>query len=309
MEKNKAYDLVIIGAGPAGLAASIYAARFGIKHVIVGALSGGQISESHLIDNYPGIEDATGFEFAQRWVKHVQKYGTRILPLLAKSIKRNTGEEFKIELGNGEKIEARTVLLATGTKRRKLNIKGEDEFAGKGVSYCATCDGFFYKNKTVTVIGGSDSAAGAAVYLAGIAEKVYLVYRGEKLRAEKHWVDLVEKNPKIEVIYKTNVVEISGAEKIISLKLDNPHNGQSEIASDGLFIEAGSDPFVDLSKDLGVELDEQGYIKIKSDASTSVPGAWAAGDITDGSDKFRQVITAAAEGAIAARSISNYLKQ
>lgn len=302
------YQLAIIGAGPAGLAASIYAARFGISHVVIGALAGGQISESHLIDNYPGIEDATGFEFVQKWVHHVQKYGTEIVPLMVKSAQK-TAEGFELDLGGDKKILSRTVLLAAGTKRRKLGIKGEDELAGKGVSYCATCDGFFYKGKTVAVIGGNDSAAGAALYLSDIVEKVYVIYRGEKLRCEKHWIDLIEKNSKVEVIYKTNVIEIVGTEKVTSLKLDNPYDGQAEIAVDDLFIEAGSDPSVDLPQSLGTEMDEQGYIKIQSDASTSVPGVWAAGDITDGSDKFRQVITAAAEGAIAARSISTYLKK
>ncbi|MFA6973926.1 MAG: FAD-dependent oxidoreductase [Parcubacteria group bacterium] len=308
METGKNYQLVIIGAGPAGLAASIYAARFGIEHVVIGALSGGQISESHLIDNYPGIEDATGFEFVQKWVHHVQKYGTEIMPLMVRSVQKNA-EGFAIDLGNDKKIQSQTLLLAAGTKRRKLGIKGEDELTGKGVSYCATCDGFFYKQKTVAVIGGNDSAAGAALYLADIVEKVFLIYRGEKLRCENHWTELIAKNPKVEVLYKTNVVEIVGTEKVVGAKLDNPHHNQTEIAIDGLFIEAGSDPSVDLPQSLGTEMDEQGYVKIKSDASTSVAGVWAAGDITDGSDKFRQVITAAAEGAIAARSISNYLKK
>lgn len=307
MAENRNYELVIIGAGPAGLAASIYASRYGIRHLVVGALAGGQIAGSHLVDNYPGIEDASGFEFVQKWVHHVKKYGTEMLPLMVKAVKKIEAG-FEIELGNGQKIKARTILLATGTKRRKLNIQGEDELAGKGVSYCATCDGFFYKNKTVAVVGGNDSAAGAAVFLAEVAEKVYLIYRGEKLRAEKHWVDLVRKSPKIEVIYKTNVIEAIGTSKLEKIKLDQAYAGNAEISVEGLFIEAGSDPFVDLTKELGVKLDEKSYIKIKSDSSTNVAGVWAAGDITDGSDKFRQVITAAAEGAIAARSISNYLK-
>lgn len=300
--------MVIIGAGPAGLAASIYAARYGIRHLVIGSLPGGQITESHLIDNYPGIEDATGFEFAQKWTHHVQKYGTQIQPGKVKGVRKN-GSEFEVELDNQEKIKTRTLLLATGTKRRQLNIPGEEKFKGKGVSYCATCDGFFYKNKTVAIIGGNDSAAGAAVYLADIAERVYLIYRGEKLRAEKHWVDLIEKNPKITVIYKTNVSEIAGQNKVEQIKLDQPYAGKQELAVNGLFIEAGSDPLVELAQGLAAELDQDGYVKIGKDSATSVPGLWAAGDITDGSDKFRQVITAAAEGAIAARSIANYLKK
>lgn len=304
----KNYDLIIIGAGPAGLSASIYASRYGLKHLVIGSLLGGQISGTHLIDNYPGIEDASGFEFSQKFGNHAKKYGVEILPKIIKNIQKNNSI-FEIEMEEGEKISAKTIILATGTKHRKLNIPGEKEFAGKGVSYCATCDGFFYKNKIVAVVGGNDSAAGAAVYLADIAEKVYIIYRKDKLRAEPYWVDLVEKNKKIQIIYNTNITEILGATKIEKIKLDNPHSNQAELLIDGLFIEAGSEPNFDFAKNLNIESDEQGYVKIKSDTSTNVEGVWAAGDITDGSDKFRQVITAAAEGAIAARSVYNFFKK
>lgn len=307
MGENKPYKLIIVGAGPAGLSASIYASRYGVEHIVVGELLGGLISETHLIDNYPGVEDATGFEFSQKLAHHAQKYGVEIMPARVKDIKK-TERGFEVEIGGKENIQSQAILLATGTKHRKLGIKGEEEFSGKGVSYCAACDGFFYKNKTVAVAGGSDSAAGAAVYLAGIAEKVYLIYRKDKLRAEPFWIKLIEKNPKIEVIYNTNILEVSGAEKLREIKLDKTYKNAETLGIDGLFIEAGSAPNIDFAKDLGIETDEEGCIKIKPDASTSAPGVWAAGDITNGSDKFRQVITACAEGAIAARSIYNYLK-
>jgi thioredoxin reductase (NADPH) len=302
------YDLIIIGAGPAGLAASIYASRYGIGHIIVGQILGGQISETHSIDNYPGMEDMSGFEFAKKWGDHAKKYGAEIKPVLVKKIEKSD-DLFKVELENNETLKSKTVLLATGTKRRKLSIPGEKEFSGKGVSYCATCDGFFYKNKTVGVIGGSNSAAGAALYLANICQKVYIIYRKSELRAEPFWVDLIKKNEKIEVIYNTNVAEILGEEKIRKVKLDKEHDGKDELEVNGLFIEAGSDPDISYADDLKVETDEGGYVKIKSDCATSVPGVWSAGDITNGSDKFRQVITAAAEGAIAVRSVFNYLKK
>lgn len=308
MEENKKYDLVIVGSGPAGLSASIYASRFGVEHIIVGGLLGGQISDTHHIDNYLGIEDVTGFEFAQKIGKHAKKYGVEIVPMIANKIEKENGF-FKLSVDNGKEIRAKAILLATGTKRRKLGIKGEEKFSGKGVSYCATCDGFFYKNKTVAVIGGSDSAAGAAIYLADIAKKVYLIYRKEGLRCEPYWKKLIEGNKRIEVIYSTNVVEMLGQEKLEKIRLDKEHGGSSEITLDGIFIEAGSDPNIDFARDLDLEEDENKYIKIKADCSTSLEGVWAAGDITDGSDKFRQVITAAAEGAIAARSIFNYLKK
>lgn len=303
----KMYPLIIIGAGPAGLAASIYASRYGVKHIIVGELLGGLIAETHLIDNYPGIEDVTGFEFGQKLAHHAQKYGVEIMPSRVQKISK-AGADFEIELTGGGTISSKAVLMATGTKRRKLGIKGEEEFLGKGVSYCATCDGFFYKNKIVAVVGGSDSAASAAVYLSGICEKVYLVYRRKKLRAEDFWVNLIEKNSKIEVVYDTNIAEILGAEKVREVQLDKIYKNAETLSVDGIFIEAGSVPNIDFASRLELETDEDGYIKIKPDSSTSVPGVWAAGDTTTGSDKFRQVITACAEGAIAARSISNYFK-
>jgi thioredoxin reductase (NADPH) len=307
-EPEKNYDLVIVGAGPAGLTASIYASRYGVAHIIVGSLLGGQISETHLIDNYPGIEDATGFDFSQKLGHHAQKYGTEIIPTTVKTITKENNL-FELKLDNGNILEAKTILLATGTKRRKLSVKGEEEFLGKGVSHCATCDGFFYRNKTIAVIGGSDSAAGATVYLADIAEKVYLIYRKDQLRCEPYWQKLIEKNSKIEVVYNTNLKEISGQVKVEKVVLDKKYKDSDEIAVDGVFIEIGSDPNVDFARDLQLEIDEKNYIKIQADSATSISGVWAAGDITNGSDKFRQVITAAAEGAIAARSIFNYLKK
>lgn len=301
------YDLIIIGAGPAGLTASIYASRYGVKHIILGSILGGQISETHLIDNYPGIEDVSGFEFAEKWGKHVKKYGVEIVPKQVMKIVKNK-DFFDIEFGDKEKISARSLILSTGTKRRKLNILGEQEFSGKGVSYCATCDGFFYKNKVVGVVGGSDSAVGAALYLSNLAKKVYLIYRKGALRAEPFWVNKVKENNKIEVVYNTNIVEISGQEKLEKVILDKEFRDKKELSLDGLFIEVGSDPDISYAKDLGIEMDDGGYVKINKKGETNVAGVFAAGDLTDGSDKFRQVITAAAEGAIAARSAYNFLK-
>ncbi|OGI34617.1 MAG: hypothetical protein A2259_00565 [Candidatus Moranbacteria bacterium RIFOXYA2_FULL_43_15] len=307
---EKPQSLIIIGAGPAGLAASIYASRYGVAHSVIGSILGGQISETHEIDNYPGIENMGGFEFSQKWGHHVEKYGIKIVPRMVKNIKKaEKSQIFEIELENGEIHKAQAVLLATGTKRRQLNIPGEAEFRGKGVSYCATCDGFFYKGKTVGVIGGGDSAVGAALYLANICEKVYIIYRRSELRCEPYWAKIVKKTPNVEVVYETNVLEILGGEKLEKVKLDKEYKNEKELKIDGLFIEAGSDPDVSYAKDLGIELDEGGYVKITKSGATSVPGIWAAGDITDGSDKFRQVLTAASEGAIAARGIFNFLKK
>lgn len=307
LNKTK-YDLAIIGAGPAGLSASVYASRYGIKNIVIGEIPGGLTTKTHEIGNWLGTEKISGMEFAQKSAEHAKSYGTEIILAKVDQIEKADGA-FSLLLNNGRKIEAEAVLFAVGTKHRHLGIPGEKELAGKGVSYCATCDGFFYRGKTVAVVGGSDSAAGAALFLANIAEKVYIIYRKDKLRAEKFWVGLVEKNPKIEILYLTNVKEIKGEQKVEELVLDSPYKNSDVLKVDGIFIEAGFDPSTDLLKNLDVEIDKDGYVKIDADGKTTEKGLWAAGDITNGSNKFKQIITAAAEGAIAANSIQQYLKK
>lgn len=302
------YDIAIIGAGPAGLNASIYAARYGLKAVVIGAVTGGLAGTTHEIGNWLGVEKITGFELAQNMLRHAKSYNTPIIERMAEDIKK-TDNGFSIVVAGAEAIEAKTVLLATGTSHRHLGLSEEAKFIGKGLSYCATCDGFFYKNKTAVVIGGNDAAAMAAAYLGDIAAKVYLIYRKEPLRAEHVWQETIAKNPKIEIIYNTNVVEIIGTEKVSGVKTQNHAGEMKEIATDGIFIEIGSEPNTELFKELGVESDEQGFVKINNDGSTTAAGIWAAGDLTNGSNKFRQIITAAAEGAIAIAGISKYLKQ
>jgi thioredoxin reductase (NADPH) len=302
------FDLAIIGAGPAGLSASVYASRYGIKNVVIGGVAGGLTTQTHEIGNWLGTPKIKGYEFAMNSSEHVKSYGTQIISALADEIKKEN-EMFTLFLSNGEKIQAKTILLAMGTKHRHLGVPGEKEFAGKGVSYCATCDGFFYKGKTVAVVGGNDSAAGAAVFLGDIAEKVYLIYRGDKLRCESFWGEAIVKNPKIENVFMTNIKEIKGEQKVEEIILDAPYKGNESLKVDGVFAEIGSIPVTDLTKNLGIEIDEEGYVKIDPSGRTNEKGVWAAGDITTGSDRFKQIITAASEGAIAAHSIQKYLKK
>jgi thioredoxin reductase (NADPH) len=310
MEENKPWDLVIIGAGPAGLSASVYASRYGIKHAVIGMAPGGLISESHKVDNYLGIASLSGFELSQKMLEHAKKYSPEMITGEVAAIKKTEDKAlFEIKLLGREVVSAKTIILATGTKRRPLNIPGEKELEGKGVSYCATCDGFFYKNKTVAVVGGGNSAVSAAVHLAQIASRVFLIYRKAELPAEGYWKKQLAENKKIETIYSTNVLEVIGREKVEKVKLDREYNKQKELLLNGLFIEAGSDPDWDFAESLNLEADEGGYIKIGADGATNIEGVWAAGDITTGSNKFRQAITAAAEGAIAARSAFDYLKK
>ncbi|NTV41262.1 MAG: FAD-dependent oxidoreductase [Candidatus Moranbacteria bacterium] len=302
------YDLAIIGAGPAGLSASVYASRYGISNVVIGGVAGGLTTQTHEIGNWLGTEKIAGFEFAMKASQHAESYGTKNILALVDAIETKD-ENYLLLLSNGEKIEAKTILLAMGTKHRHLGAVGEKEFAGKGVSYCATCDGFFYRGKNVAVVGGNDSAAGAAVYLGDIAEKVFVIYRGEKIRCESFWATALEKNPKIEILYNTNVKEIKGTGKVEQLLLDNPFENSDVLKVDGVFVEIGSDPNVELVKNLEIETDETGYVKIDPSGKTSRKGIWAAGDITTGSDKFKQIVTAASEGAIAVHSIQTYLKK
>jgi thioredoxin reductase (NADPH) len=301
------YDLAIIGAGPAGLSASVYASRYGIKNVVIGEIPGGLPNVTHEIGNWLGAPKISGFEFSQKALEHAKDLGATLISARADKIEEKNGI-FEILLNNGKKISAQMILLAMGTKRRHLGIPGEEELAGKGVSYCATCDGFFYKNKIVAVVGGNDSAAQAAVYLADIAKIVYLIYRGGMIRAEDFWVKSLEKNQRIEIIYNTNLKEIKGKDKLEEIVLDNTYKNSDTLKINGLFIEIGLEPNTDLIKNLDVDLDIEGHIKIKPDGKTTEKGIWAAGDITNGSDKFKQIVTAAAEGAIAVRSIQQYLK-
>jgi thioredoxin reductase (NADPH) len=223
-------------------------------------------------------------------------------------IKRQ-GPNFELKTENDEILEAKTLIIATGTQRQKLNIPGEAEYLGKGVSYCSTCDATFFKEKIVAVVGGSNAAVMSALHLASFAQKIYLIYRRKPLRADPIWVERVEKEPRVEIIYETNVVEIIGdGQKVTALKLDKAYQGSIQLKVDGLFIEIGGKPGTELVKSLGVDLDEKGYIRVKPDMSTNISGLFAAGDVANASGELQQIVTAASEGAIAANSIYYFLK-
>ncbi len=287
------YDLVVIGGGPAGLAASIYAARYMLNTLLISKDHGGAIAEAHLVENYPGYESVSGLELMENFRKQAKKLGVEIKAEEAAGIKKEK-DHFLVN----NKHKGKKVLLAVGTTRRKLNVPGEDKFIGKGVSYCATCDAPFYKDKVVGVIGGSNSAARAAQLLSEYAKKVYIIYRREKIRAEPKICSQIDKNPKIEIINNTNIKEVKGDKFVDSVVF-----GSGEVFMlAGLFIEVGSVPAVALPKELGVKLDDEGYIIVDEGMRTSIEGVYAAGDITTGSNKWRQVITACSEGGIAASS-------
>lgn len=287
------YDIAIIGAGPAGMSAAVYAARYKMKVVMIGAYPGGYVNEAHLVENWLGEKSIPGTDLVARFVDHVKSLPIDIKNHDVKGILKKDGI-FEIVTGK-DKVEAKRIILAIGTERNKLGIKGEDEFLGKGVSYCTTCDGFFFRDKIVAVIGGSDSACTGSLMLADIAKKVYLIYRQDKLRAEPSWVCDVEKHPDIEVILNANPTEIVGDTVVRQIKLDNG----TELAVDGVFVEIGTTPGTALVNQLGVKTDEKGYIIVDDNQQTSAPGVWAAGDVTTKNSKLKQIIVSASEGSLA----------
>jgi len=301
------YDVVILGAGPGGLGAAVYCARYNLKTLVIGKLLGGYAAEAHLIENYLGCKSITGIELSQRFKEHAEGLGAKILLGIDVISVRRTKSTFEVTSGENRKYSCKAIVVALGTQRRKLEVPDEDKFVGKGISYCASCDAPFFRDKTVGVVGGSDAAGTTALMLTEHAKKVYIIYRKEELRAEPITKKRIDQNRKIEIIYKTVVKELKGSNKLESVVLDK-EGKTSELKIDGLFIEIGSVPSTVILKELGVEVTEEGYIKVKEDMSTSAPGVFAAGDITTGSNGFRQIITAASEGAVAANSIFKYLK-
>ncbi len=300
------FDVAIIGSGPAGLSASIYASRYKLKNVVFGKLPGGTISEAHMVCNYPGIEDISGMELSQKMLKHSQNLGAQYLPQSVVDIKKEE-DIFKVITDEKEEYLAKTVIFATGTDRNKLAIPKEDEYLGKGLSYCATCDSMFYKEKVVAVIGGSSAATMAAMMLSDVAKTVYIIYRGTELRGDPTWAEQALNKENIQVIYQTLVTDLEGENRLERVKLTKPFNNSEYLDVDGIFVEIGSEPNITLPVKLNIDVDEHHYIKVDGEQKTSIEGIWAAGDCTTNSNFFKQVVTAVGEGAVAANSIYSYL--
>lgn len=305
--EEKIKDLIILGAGPAGMGASIYASRYQVDHIVIGKEFGGYLNEIHKIENYLGFDSISGMDLGLKMRAHVEGLGISLVQEVATKIEK-TNQGFKVITDNGE-YEARKILYAIGTSARKLDIEGEKEFLGKGISYCATCDGPFFKNKKVVVVGGGNSAAMAALMLAEYAEKVTLVYRGVELGCLPSYSDSLKHNPKITIEYNKNIARIEG-ENVVERVILLDHEGvESEIITSGVFVEIGSLPNQEMLVALGVEVDGKGFVKTAPNQATSIDGIYAAGDITTNSNGFRQVITAAAEGAVASLEIFKKLKE
>jgi len=298
-------DLIILGSGPAGISAAIYASRYAMKFVIIGK-DYGLAGVAGEIENYPGIYPTRGFELMQKFEEHAKKLGIEIVREEIIELKKEQ-DGFIVKTANNE-YKAKCVIYALGGKKRKLGIENEEKYVGKGISYCATCDAALYKKKIVGVIGGSNSAVGAALLLSNFASKVYLIYRKEKIRAFPKLVEKLQTRENIEVITKAIVKKLLGNEVLSGIVLD--HDGQEkEIKLDGLFLELGHEPNSDLAKSLGIEVDNTNRIVVKEDMSTNIAGLFAAGDVTNGSNKFDQIVTAVAEGAIAAYSTYKFISE
>jgi len=308
--ENK-YDFIIIGAGVTGMAAAMYGARLGLKTLCLGASHGtelplgGVITTTNVVENYPGFVKLTGEELADNIKKHALEYD--LVSLKNEKVEKVNKKEklFFVKTNKSEYI-GKTILIATGTKWKKLEVPGAVEFENKGVAFCALCDSPLYKNKIVGLVGGSDSAAKDALVLAEHAKKVYIIYRGEKIRPEPINMKRVESKKNIEIINKTNVIGIKGDTKLRSVVLDKEYNGKKELELDGLFIAIGHIALSDLAKDLGVILDKKSEIVIDHKTSeTNIPGVYAAGDVAD--KPFKQAITGVAEGCTAAYSAYEYI--
>jgi thioredoxin reductase (NADPH) len=296
------YDLIIIGAGPAGLTAGIYAARSGLKTAIISKDIGGTANSILKIENWPGYS-GTGTELMKKFYEQLKKYEVEVINEKVSDIKKN-GKEFSVKTEKNNFI-SNSLILATGSVRKELKIPGEERLKGRGVSYCVTCDSFFFKNKNVAVIGGSDCAIGSALALAEIAKKVYVLYRGEVLKCENVNSERVKGNKKIETIYDAVPKEIIGKEKVESLLIEKK-NKKEEIKLDGIFIEIGASPLTEFTKNLKLKLDYENYIVVDDAMRTSSDGVFAAGDVTN--SKVKQVLTSSAQGAVAAKSVLNWLK-
>ena len=292
-------DLVIIGTGPAGLSAALYAARYQLKTEIIGQQLGGAMAEAWLVENYPGFQKISGLELAKRMKEQVEALGVKVIEDEVTKLRQEDG--FSVFTRSGKVIEARAIILALGTQRRKLNIPGESQFLGRGVSYCATCDGPLFQGKKVAVVGGGDSAIKTALLLERYASEVFLLVRGEELKGEPLNIEGVQKAKKVKIFYQTEVLEIKGNKKLDSLVLQK--KGQKEtLVVDGLFVEIGSVPAMKLLSDLKIKTNPLGYVIVDENQRTNLPFVYAAGDLTTSFGGFKQILTAAAQGAVAAHA-------
>lgn len=301
------YDLIIIGSGPAGLGAAVYGKRAGLNLLVIekNPMSGGQVLTTYEVDNYLGLPGINGFDMGVKFREHAEKMGAAFLEAEVLSIEDK--EQKKLVHTTEGDFEAKSLILAMGAHHAHLGVPGEEELAGMGVSYCATCDGAFFKNKTVAVVGGGDVAVEDAVFLARSCEKVYLLHRRDELRAAQVLQDSLKALPNVEILYSHTVSAILGEDMVEKLIVKDGKTGEEkELAVQGVFVAVGIHPDTEICKEL-VACDEGGYVLAGEDTATAVPGIYAAGDIRK--KPLRQIITAVADGANAASAAGSFLAQ
>ncbi|MBI1984496.1 MAG: FAD-dependent oxidoreductase [Candidatus Wildermuthbacteria bacterium] len=302
------FDLIIIGSGAAGLAAAMYAGRYKMKTVILEKEFGGETATAGKIENYPGILSIDGYDLVLRMKEHALHYGAEMQEGKAVKLSRDSNL-ISVETSKGEKYLGKTLILALGAQRRYLGLEREKELTGKGVHYCWTCDGPLFGGKTVAMVGGGDSSVKGVNFLAEYASKIYLIARGKEVVAEPvNFEQMKGLGRKVEIITENEIKEFVGKDKLEKIILKNPYKGSSELKLDGLFVEIGFDPNTELPSQLGIKLDDKGYIEVDNKMRTNVEGVFAAGDATSHFGSFKQDITAAALGAVAATSAYEYSK-
>ena len=301
------YDLIIIGSGPAGLSAAVYGKRAGLNLLVLekAPMSGGQVLNTYEVDNYLGLPGMNGFDMGMQFRAHADKLGVEFRETEVLSLSERNG--MKIVKTDAEELEAKTVILATGAVHARLGVPGEEELSGMGVSYCATCDGAFFRGKTVAVVGGGDVALEDAIYLARTCEKVYLIHRRDELRGAKVLQEELQSLENVEILYSCTVEEIQGEDAVENLRVKNVKTGEiSDLPAAGIFVAVGIRPNTELVRNM-VDCDEGGYILAGEDCATSVPGLYAAGDVRK--KPLRQIITAVADGANAAVAAGSYCRK
>lgn len=294
------YDLIIIGAGSAGLPAGMYASRYKLKNIIIGEMPGGALSTSHCVENFPGVLSAPGAEIMDNFKKHAENAGSEILQDRVEVVSKIGENHFSVSTMGGKNFDAKRILLATGNTYKMLGIPGEKEFYGQGISYCATCDGNFYKNLTVGVVGAGNTAITEALYLAEIAKEVHIFVRGDVIRAENIWTEKANNTSNIIFHMNTQVTEVQGNMMGVTGVILN--TGEN-LTLDGLFVAIGSTPITHIVDNLSPQKDGEWCLVVDQRQETTIPGLYAAGDVTTNSNKFRQTIMSAAEGCLAANSI------
>lgn len=302
---SEIYDVAIVGAGPAGLTAALYASRSGLKTVIIEAgAPGGKMLKTYLVSNYPGMPEVPGPDLGMAMYEQALRFGTEYMYGDVTEVTKDK----VVKMENGDEVQARSVIIATGTRERLLDIPGEKEYGGRGVSYCAVCDGAFFRNKDVVVIGGGNSALEESGFLLQFVRKLYIVIRRDEFRAESRLVEETTSNPKVEVIKDSVPVEILGEDGSVSgIRLKNVKTGEMRtVDCQGVFPYIGQDPVSGMVKDLGVT-DDKGYIKVKENMMTDVPGIFGAGDVCQ--KVLRQIVTATNDGSIAASNAFLYVKE